>query len=166
MKNLGLKPQYRAAIYLDRAAIYLAPAAYGEAIDTERALAECMKYLKRREELKLMRIYRDNDVRVVRVPEHNGRRTPLSATGNDAWQRLLRDTEASAIETIVIYAARTVAPSISGLATLIREYFIPCEIGFIDVEADFDIKSGDVDAYLRQRTCEYRSTLYGKKAGR
>lgn len=157
MKNLDLKPQYKAAIYL-------APAAYGEAIDTERALAECRKYLNRREELKLMRIYRDDDVRVVRVPEHNGRRTPLSATGNDAWQRLLRDTETSAIETIVIYAARTVAPSISGLATLIREYFIPCGIGFIDVEADFDTGVGDVDAYLKARTREYRSTLYGKKA--
>ncbi len=159
MKNRDLKPQYRAAIYL-------APVAYGEKIDTDRALAKCKNYLKKRENLKLMRIYQDDEVRVLRAPEHNGRRTPLSVTGNDAWQRLLRDTETSAIETVIIYAARTVAPSISGLATLLREYFIPCGIGFIDVEADFDIRSGDADAYLKAKTREYRSTLYGKKVSR
>ena len=107
MKNQDLKPQYRAAIYL-------APAAYGEAIDIEQALERCRKYLADTQELRLMRIYRDEDVIVIRVPEHNGKRTPLGVTGNDAWKRLLKDTETSLVEAVLVYAARTVAPSIPG----------------------------------------------------
>ncbi len=151
-----LKQEYRVAIYL-------APSAYGDAIDLNQALDRCQKYLRKQENMRLMRIYRDKEVSIVRVSERNGRRTPLSVTGNDAWQRLLRDTETSAIDVITVYAARTVAPSISGLANLIREYFIPCGVRFIDVESDFDTKAGDLGSYLKAKTYEYRSTLYRKK---
>ncbi|MCD8007021.1 MAG: hypothetical protein LUF29_08695 [Oscillospiraceae bacterium] len=147
-----------------RAGIYIAPSAYGLPVDLEEALASCKAFIRKNRELKLMRIYWDDEVTVVRTSEQNGRRTPLGVTGNDAWQRLLRDTETSAIEVIVIYAARTVAPSISGLARLIREYFLPCGIRLIDVEAGFDSETGDVEDYLKHRNREYRSTLYGRKA--
>ncbi len=149
MKNQGLKPQYRASIYL-------APAAYGEAIDIEQALERCKEYLADMQELRLMRIYRDEEAEIIRVPEHNGKRTPLGVTGNDAWKRLLKDTETSEIEAVLVYAARTVAPSISGLANTISNYFLKCGVRFIDVEAGFDTKSGDAEAYLRQKTSEYR----------
>ncbi|MCD7847886.1 MAG: hypothetical protein LUG49_07690 [Oscillospiraceae bacterium] len=146
-----------------RAAIYLANSAYGKPVDMEQALSKCQKYLSKHRDLKLMRIYIDENTSVVRTPGNNGRRTPLGVAGNDAWRRLLRDTETLAIETIVIYSARTVAPSISGLANIIREYFVPCKIRFIDVEAGFDSETGDIEGYLKKKTSEYRSTLYGKK---
>ncbi|MCD7823994.1 MAG: hypothetical protein LUG86_08300 [Oscillospiraceae bacterium] len=161
--NQELKPLYRAGVYL-------APAAYGEAVAMEQALSECQKYLGNREELSLTRIYRDEEVTVLRTPDRSGRRTPLGVSGNDAWQRLLRDTETLAIEAVVVYAARTVAPSISGLSKLIREYFLPFGIRFIDVEASFDTKTGDTDCYLRRKTSEYRSSLcrkpYSVKSGK
>ncbi|MCD8107258.1 MAG: hypothetical protein LUE20_04755 [Oscillospiraceae bacterium] len=149
-----------------RAAIYLAPSAYGKEIDSAEALSSCKEYIRDRADMKLMRIYRDKGVRVIHTPEQNGRRTPLSVSGNEAWQRLLRDTETSAIEAVVIYGARTVAPSISGLATLLREYFIPCKVRFIDFEARFDSETDDPESYLKAKTREYRSTLYRKKANR
>ncbi|MCD7785678.1 MAG: recombinase family protein [Oscillospiraceae bacterium] len=154
---MNLESQYK------RAGIYIAPSAYGVPVDRKEALESCKTYASEHECLKLMRIYVDEIASVIRIPEKNGRRMPLGVTGNDAWQRLLKDTETSAIETVVVYAARTVAPSISRLAYLIREYFLPCGIGFIDVEAGFDSETGDVDEYLRHKTREYRSTLYGKK---
>ncbi len=146
----------------ERAAIYLAPAAYGKDIDMKYALALCEEYIGNHDELRLMRIYRDEKVRIIRVCGDNGSRNPLGVSGNDAWQRLLKDTETSAVEVVVIYAARAVAPSISGLANLIRNYFIPYGIRFIDVEAQFDSESGDVGSYLKLKTSEYRSSLKRK----
>ncbi|MCC8130320.1 MAG: hypothetical protein LUC38_07735 [Oscillospiraceae bacterium] len=147
-----------------RAGIYIAPSAYGWPVDREEALASCKSFVRKSPSLGLTRIYCDEQVSVIRTPEQNGRRKPLGVTGNDAWQRLLRDTETSAIEAVVIYAARTVAPSISGLKTILLEYFLPFGIRFIDVEAGFDLETGDLDVYLKARTREFRSTLYGKKA--
>ncbi|MCD7740851.1 MAG: hypothetical protein LUI06_01420 [Ruminococcus sp.] len=148
-----------------RTAIYIAPAAYGEWVDLKKALIECRSFIKRHRELKLMRIYRDERVEIVRngkEDKQEGKRCPLGAKSNDAWKRLLLDTETSAIEAVVIYAARTIAPTVTELSIMIKGYFIPCGILLADVEANFDTLNGDVESYLKVKTSEYRCTVKHK----
>ncbi len=148
-----------------RAAIYAAPASYGKAIDLKEAINLCRMYICNHDNLKLMRIYQDEMVEVVRNVKEDvqeGKRCPLGAEGNDAWKRLLLDTETSAIEAVVIYAARTIAPTITELSSMIKGYFIPCGILLADVEADFDTLNGDVESYLKAKTSEYRCTVKHK----
>ncbi len=155
----------RSAEPIKRAAIYIAPSAYGEVVDMKDALKKCRAYVKKKKNLKLMRIYRDEKVTVTgSTAGQTGTRSrsPLGAEGNDAWKRLLTDIETSAVEAVVIYAARTIAPTISGLANMVRDYFIPCCIRFVDVEADFDTADGDVESYLKGKVSEYRSTVRHK----
>ncbi|MCC8076277.1 MAG: hypothetical protein LIO95_10140 [Clostridiales bacterium] len=146
-----------------RTAVYLAPAAYGEAVDLEQALAACRDYIVHTGGLRLTRIYRDEQVAVTGRTARTGaaRRTPLSAVGNDAWKRLLVDVETSAVEAVVLYAARTVAPSFSGLKHMVQEFFLPCGVRFVDVEAGFDTAADEMtaDDYCKARTHEYRSTV-------
>ena len=167
-KSRSAEPIKRKAEPVKRAAIYLAPAAYCDPIDMKEALKKCRAYVKKKKDLKLMRIYRDEKVTVTgSTAGQTGTRSrsPLGAEGNDAWKRLLTDIETSAVEAVVIYAARTIAPTISTLDIMVREYFIPCNIRFIDVEADFDTGdcdctgAMDADAYLKARISEYRSNL-------
>ena len=153
-----------------RAAIYIAPSAYGDPVDLNEGLKTCRAYVKKKKDLKLMRIYRDEKVEIVGSTEGQTgtrSRSPLGAEGNDAWNRLLTDIETSAVEAVVIYAARTVAPTITGLAPMIEEYFIPCGIRFIDVEAEFDTAdgdtaNGDVESYIKKKVSEYRCTVRRK----
>ncbi|MCC8014258.1 MAG: hypothetical protein LIO87_03600 [Eubacterium sp.] len=146
-----------------RTAVYLAPSAYGEAVDLDKALEICKEYTEKHSGLKLMRIYRDEKIEISGGTDNRtGSRTPLTAEGNNAWLRLLKDTETSAVEAVVIYAARTVAPSISALKYIVTEYFIPCGIFFADAEADFNTCKGDYDAYFKARVREYRSSLKRK----
>ncbi|MCD7854906.1 MAG: hypothetical protein LUG66_04740 [Clostridiales bacterium] len=146
-----------------KTAVYLAPSAYGEAVDSDKALDFCKEYIKKFNNLKLMRIYRDEKIVISGGTDNRtGSRSPLTAEGNDAWLRLLRDTETSAVEAVVIYAARTVAPSISALKYIVTEYFIPCGIFFADAEADFNTAEGDADAYFKTKVKEYRSSLNRK----
>lgn len=144
-----------------RAAIYIAPSAYGLPVNMEEALDDCKAFVRKNDDLKLMRIYRDEQVKIIRTSEEekkDGKRKPLSAEGNDAWRKLLRDTETSAIEAVVIYAARTVAPSFAGLAYLVREYFVPCGIR----EARFDTIDGDLESYLKKKNSDFRYTVKHK----
>ncbi|MCD7887765.1 MAG: hypothetical protein LUG44_09180 [Clostridiales bacterium] len=152
----------------ERTAVYLAPAAYGEAVDPEAALAACKGYIVRHGSLWLTRVYRDNAVVVTgraAGQKSGARRTPLSAAGNDAWKRLLMDVETSAVEAVVLYAARTVAPTVSDLKSMLLDFFLPCGVRFVDVEAGFDTAEGPVTAedYCKARTREYRSTV--RRAG-
>lgn len=153
------KKQYK------RTAIYLAQSAYGEPVDLKKALSKSKSFIKEHKELKLMRIYRDEQVEIIKTSDEDkekGKRQPRSAEGNEAWKKLLTDTETSAIEVVVIYAARTVAPTISELRYVIQNYFVPCGIRFIDVEADFDTESGDVESYLKARNSDFRYTVKHK----
>ncbi len=147
-----------------RTAIYIARAAYGAEVDLDNALKICMECIKKHDELRLTRIYRDEQTEVITIAADGktGKRSPLEVKGNDAWRRLLADTVTLAVEAVVIYAARTVAPSISGLANMVREYFIPCGIRFIDAEAGFDTAYGNAEDYLKARTSEYRSSIKRK----
>ncbi len=151
----------RSAELVKRTAIYIAPAAYCDSIDMDEAVEKCRAYVRRKKDLKLMRIYRDKKVTVMggTVGQTKKRRSTLGVVGNDAWKQLLTDTETSAVEVIVVYAARTVAPTISGLASMISTYFIPCNIRFIDVEAEFDTADGNVESYIKKKTSEYRSNF-------
>ena len=42
------------------------------------------------------------------------------------------------------------------LRYIIRNYFIPCGIRFVDVEAGFDTEYGDVEAYLKKQYSDFR----------
>lgn len=148
-----------------RTAIYIAPSAYGLPVDLEEALEKCKSFIEEHKELRLMRIYRDEQVKIIRTSDEDkkkGKRKPLCAEGNDAWKKLLADTETSAVEVVIIYAARTVAPSFAGLAYLVREYFVPCGIRFIDVEARFDTIDGDLESYLKKKNSDFRYTVKHK----
>ncbi|MCD8098767.1 MAG: hypothetical protein LUE31_12280, partial [Lachnospiraceae bacterium] len=148
-----------------RTAIYIAPIAYCDPVDLKSALKMCKGYVRRRKNLKLMRIYRDEKVEIIGNSEEDklsGKRSCFGAEGNDAWNRLLKDIETSAIEAVVIYAARTVAPTIYALSNMLKDYFIPCGVRFIDVEAEFDTAVGDADSYIKEKVREYRSNLKRK----
>ncbi len=45
---------------------------------------------------------------------------------------------------------------------MIEEYFIPCGIRFIDVEAGFDTADGDAESYIKKKVSEYRCTVRRK----
>ena len=147
-----------------RTAIYIAPSAYGEPVGLEEALDKCKSYILKHEDLKLMRIYRDEQVKVVKPCEggEKMRGHSYSAEGNDAWKRLLSDAETSAIEVVVIYAARTVAPSFAGFSYAVKDYFAPCGIRFIDVEAGFDTIDGDLESYLKKKNSEFGRSVEQK----
>ncbi len=143
-------------------AVYAAPAAYGEKVDIEKALEKCREYVKHSRGLKLVRIYRDEKVEIIRGKEEGSQRETLGVKGNEAWNRLLFDTETSAVEVVVIYAARTVAPTVYALDNMVSNYFLPCGIRFIDVEAEFDTAEGEAEGYLKKRRGEYRRTVKHK----
>lgn len=153
------KKQYK------RTAIYLAQSAYGEPVDLKKALSKCKSFIKENKELKLMRIYWDEQVEIIKTSDEDkekGKRQPRCAEGNDAWKKLLADTETSVVEVVIIYAARTVAPTISELRYVIQNYFVPCGIRFIDVEEGFDTADDDVEAYLKKKNSDFRYTVKHK----
>lgn len=148
-----------------RTAIYIAPSVWGDTVDTGEAEAACRAYVKADGTLRLTRIYRDTRSAVRRVPDSRERNAWI-AEGNEAWKRLLDDAETGVIEAVVIYAARTVAPTVYALQSAVGEFFIPCGIRFADAQTGFDtrnVRCADAASaagkYFKQRRSEYRSYL-------